>query len=89
MVAATRSMVLVSNDSGATWQKASLRRMWSASASAIASNSQIMIASAKARITARTARDLGAVVDGCRQGHHLVSFDATHKRLLAPATRPE
>ena len=86
MVAATRSMVLVSNDSGATWQKASLPPyVVSIRNVAIASNSQIMIAS---REGAYHSADGGAtwehVVDGLpAKDITSVSFDATHKRLLA------
>lgn len=85
-VAATRSSVLVSNDSGATWKQAGLPTyVVSIRSAAIASDSQIMIAS---REGAFRSGDGGAtwehVVNGL-PGKDLtsVSFDATHKRMLA------
>ena len=86
MVAATRSSVLVSNDSGSTWKQASLPSyVVSIRSVAIASDSQIVIAS---REGAFRSGDGGAtwehVVNGL-PGKDItsVSFDATHKRLLA------
>jgi photosystem II stability/assembly factor-like uncharacterized protein len=86
VVAATRSSVLVSNDSGATWKLAGLPSyVVSIRNAAIASDSQIMIAS---REGAFRSGDGGAtwehVVNGL-PGKDItsVSFDATHKRLLA------
>jgi photosystem II stability/assembly factor-like uncharacterized protein len=85
-VAATRSSVLVSNDSGSTWKLAALPAyVVSIRSAAIASSSQIMIAS---REGAFRSGDGGAtwehVVNGI-PGKDIssVSFDATHKRLLA------
>ena len=86
VVAATRSSVLVSNDSGATWKHAGLPTyVVSIRSAAIASDSQIMIAS---REGAFRSGDGGAtwehVVNGL-PGKDItsVSFDSTHKRLLA------
>jgi photosystem II stability/assembly factor-like uncharacterized protein len=86
VVAATRSSVLVSNDSGATWKRAGLPTyVVSIRSAAIASDSQIMIAS---REGAFRSGDGGAtwehVVNGL-PGKDItsVSFDPTHKRLLA------
>jgi len=86
MVAATRSSVLVSNDSGATWKQARLPSyVVSIRSVAIASDSQIMIA---AREGAFRSGDGGAtwehVVNGL-PGKDItsVSFDSTHKRMLA------
>ena len=86
VVAATRSSVLVSNDSGSTWKQAGLPSyVVSIRSAAIASDSQIMIAS---REGAFRSGDGGAtwehVVNGL-PGKDItsVSFDATHKRLLA------
>ena len=85
-VAATHSSVLVSNDSGSTWKMAGLPAyVVSIRSAAIASSSQIMIAS---REGAFRSGDGGAtwehVVNGI-PGKDIssVSFDATHKRLLA------
>ncbi len=85
-VAATHSSVLVSNDSGSTWKLAALPAyVVSIRSAAIASSSQIMIAS---REGAFRSGDGGAtwehVVNGI-PGKDIssVSFDATHKRLLA------
>lgn len=86
VVAATRSSVLVSNDNGSTWARAGLPTyVVSIRSAAIASDSQIMIAS---REGAFRSGDGGAtwehVVNGL-PGKDItsVSFDATHKRLLA------
>jgi photosystem II stability/assembly factor-like uncharacterized protein len=86
VIAATRSSVLVSNDTGATWKLAGLPSyVVSIRSAAIASDSQIMIAS---REGAFRSGDGGAtwehVVNGL-PGKDItsVSFDPTHKRLLA------
>jgi photosystem II stability/assembly factor-like uncharacterized protein len=86
VVAATHSSVLVSNDSGSTWKMAGLPNyVVSIHSAAIASDSQIMIAS---REGAFRSGDSGAtwehVVNGL-PGKDItsVSFDPTHKRLLA------
>jgi photosystem II stability/assembly factor-like uncharacterized protein len=86
VVAATRSSVLVSKDSGATWKHAVLPSyVVSIRGAAIASDSQIMIAS---REGAFRSGDGGAtwehVVKGL-PGKDItsVSFDSTHKRMLA------
>jgi photosystem II stability/assembly factor-like uncharacterized protein len=86
VVAATRSIVLVSNDSGATWKQAGLPSyVVSIRSAAIASDRQIVIAS---REGAYRSGDGGAtwehVVNGL-PGKDItsVSFDSTHKRLLA------
>ncbi len=86
VVAATRSSVLVSNDTGSTWARAGLPTyVVSIRSAAIASDSQIMIAS---REGAFRSGDGGAtwehVVNGL-PGKDItsVSFDPTHKRLLA------
>jgi photosystem II stability/assembly factor-like uncharacterized protein len=86
VVAATRSSVLVSNDRGATWKLAGLPSyVVSIRSAAIASDSQIMIAS---REGAFRSGDGGAtwehVVNGL-PGKDItsVSFDPTHKRMLA------
>jgi photosystem II stability/assembly factor-like uncharacterized protein len=86
VVAATRSSVLVSNDSGSTWKLAGLPTyVVSIRSAAIASDSQIMIAS---REGAFRSGDSGAtwehVVNGL-PGKDIssVSFDPSHKRLLA------
>jgi len=86
VVAATHSSVLVSTDSGSTWKLAGLPAyVVSIRGAAIASDSQIMIAS---REGAFRSGDGGAtwehVVNGL-PGKDItsVSFDATHKRLLA------
>ena len=86
VVAATRSSVLVSNDSGATWKQGGLPTyVVSIRSVAIASDSQIMIAS---REGAFRSGDGGAtwehVVNGL-PGKDItsVSFDSTHKRMLA------
>ena len=86
VVAATRASVLVSNDSGATWKLAGLPSyVVSIRGAAIASDGQIMIAS---REGAFRSADGGAtwehVVNGL-PGKDItsVSFDPTHKRLLA------
>jgi photosystem II stability/assembly factor-like uncharacterized protein len=86
MVAATRSIVLVSNDNGKIWQKASLPSYVVGIRSvAIASDSQLMIA---AREGAYHSSDGGATWEHVLNGLPAkditsVSFDATHKRLLA------
>jgi photosystem II stability/assembly factor-like uncharacterized protein len=87
VVAATRSNVLVSQDSGATWkQTASLPAyVVSIRSAAIASDSQIMIAS---REGAFRSGDGGATWEHAVNGLPgkditSVSFDPTHKRLLA------
>ncbi|HYW38847.1 MAG TPA: transcriptional regulator, partial [Terriglobales bacterium] len=86
VVAATRSSVLVSNDRGATWKRAGLPSyVVSIRSAAIASDRQIMIAS---REGAFRSGDGGAtwehVVNGL-PGKDItsVSFDPTHKRMLA------
>jgi photosystem II stability/assembly factor-like uncharacterized protein len=86
VVAATRSSVLVSNNTGKTWQHASLPSyVVSIRSVAIASDSQIMIAS---REGAYHSADGGATWEHALNGLPAkditsVSFDATHKRLLA------
>jgi photosystem II stability/assembly factor-like uncharacterized protein len=86
VVAATRSSVLVSNNTGKTWQQASLPSyVVSIRGVAIASDSQIMIA---AREGAYHSADGGATWEHVLNGLPAkditsVSFDATHKRLLA------
>jgi len=86
VVAATRSSVLVSNDSGATWKHAGLPSyLVGIRNAAIASEGQIMIA---AREGAFRSGDGGAtwehVVNGLpAKDITSVSFDSTHKRLLA------
>ncbi|MFZ0798787.1 MAG: transcriptional regulator, partial [Terriglobales bacterium] len=86
VVAATRSSVLVSPDRGKTWQRAGLPSyVTSIRSVAIASESQIMIA---AREGAFRSGDGGAtwehVVNGIpAKDITSVSFDSTHKRLLA------
>jgi photosystem II stability/assembly factor-like uncharacterized protein len=86
VVAATRSSVLVSNDKGATWKQGGLPTyVVSIRSAAIASENQIMIAS---REGAFRSGDGGAtwehVVNGL-PGKDItyVSFDSTHKRMLA------
>ncbi len=86
VVAATHSSVLVSNNSGSTWKLAGLPSyVVSIRSAAIASDSQIMIAS---REGAFRSGDGGAtwehVVNGL-PGKDItsVSFDSTRKRLLA------
>ena len=86
VVAATRSSVLVSNDSGTTWKQAGLPSyVVSIRSAAIASDRQIVIAS---REGAYRSGDGGAtwehVVNGL-PGKDItsVSFDSTHKRMLA------
>ena len=86
VVAATRSSVLVSNDRGATWKQGGLPSyVVSIRSAAIASDNQIVIAS---REGAFRSGDGGAtwehVVNGL-PGKDItyVSFDSTHKRLLA------
>jgi len=86
VVAATHSSVLFSNDSGATWKQAGLPSyVVSIRSAAIASDRQIVIAS---REGAYRSGDGGAtwehVVNGL-PGKDItsVSFDSTHKRLLA------
>ena len=86
VVAATRSSVLVSNDRGATWKQGSLPSyVVSIRSAAIASDNQIVIAS---REGAFRSGDGGAtwehVVNGL-PGKDItsVSFDSTHKRMLA------
>ncbi len=86
VVAATRASVLVSNDSGSTWKLAGLPSyLVGIRSAAIASNSEIMIA---AREGAFRSGDGGAtwehVVNGLpAKDITSVSFDSTHKRLLA------
>jgi len=86
VVAATRSSVLVSNDRGATWKQGGLPSyVVSIRSAAIASDNQIVIAS---REGAFRSGDGGAtwehVVNGL-PGKDItyVSFDSTHKRMLA------
>ena len=86
VVAATRSSVLVSNDRGATWKQGGLPTyVVSIRSAAIASENQIIIAS---REGAFRSGDGGAtwehVVNGL-PGKDItyVSFDSTHKRMLA------
>jgi photosystem II stability/assembly factor-like uncharacterized protein len=86
VVAATRSSVLVSDNSGSTWKLASLPSYVASIRSvAIASDNEVLIAS---REGAFLSADGGAtwehVVNGL-PGKDItsVSFDATHKRLLA------
>ncbi len=86
VVAATHSSVLVSNDSGSTWKQAGLPAyVVSIHNAAIASDSQIVIAS---REGAFRSGDGGVtwehVVSGLpSKDITSVSFDPTHKRLLA------
>jgi photosystem II stability/assembly factor-like uncharacterized protein len=86
VVAATRSSVLVSNDRGATWKQGGLPTyVVSIRSAAIASDNQIMIAS---REGAFRSGDGGAtwehVVNGLpSKDITSVSFDSTHKRMLA------
>ena len=86
VVAATRASVLVSNDSGATWKRAGLPSyVVSIRGAAIASDGQIMIAS---REGAFRSADGGATWEHVGNGLPgkditSVSFDPTHKRLLA------
>jgi photosystem II stability/assembly factor-like uncharacterized protein len=86
VVAATRSSVLVSNDTGATWKLAGLPSyVVSIRSAAIASGSQIMIAS---REGAFRSGDGGATWEHSVNGLPgkditSVSFDSSHKRLLA------
>jgi photosystem II stability/assembly factor-like uncharacterized protein len=86
MVAATRSSVLISNDSGSTWKLAVLPAyVVSIRSVAIASDSEIVIA---AREGAFRSGDGGATWEHAVNGLPdkditSVSFDPTHKRLLA------
>jgi photosystem II stability/assembly factor-like uncharacterized protein len=86
VVAATRSNVLISNDSGSTWKQAGLPAyVVSIRGTAIVSDSEIMIA---AREGAFRSGDGGATWDHIGNGLPSkditsVSFDSTHKRLLA------
>jgi photosystem II stability/assembly factor-like uncharacterized protein len=86
VVAATRSSVLISNDRGATWKQGGLPTyVVSIRSAAIASENQIMIAS---REGAFRSGDGGAtwehVVNGLpSKDITSVSFDSTHKRMLA------
>jgi photosystem II stability/assembly factor-like uncharacterized protein len=86
VVAATRSSVLVSNDRGATWKQGGLPSyVVSIRSAAIASDNQIVIAS---REGAYRSGDGGAtwehVVNGLpSKDITYVSFDSTHKRMLA------
>src|SRR6202167_1209756 len=86
VVAAARSTVLVSNDTGATWKLAGLPSyVVSIRSAAIASGSQIMIAS---REGAFRSGDGGATWEHAVNGLPgkditSVSFDSSHKRLLA------
>jgi len=86
VIAATRSTVLVSNDRGATWKQAGLPTyVVSIRSAAIASDNQFVIAS---REGAFRSGDGGAtwehVVNGLpAKDITSVSFDLSHKRLLA------
>ena len=86
VVAATRSSVLVSNDRGTNWKQGSLPSyVVSIRSAAIASDNQIVIAS---REGAFRSGDGGAtwehVVNGLpSKDITSVSFDSTHKRMLA------
>ena len=86
LVAATRSTALVSNDNGATWKQAGLPSyVVGIRGAAIASDSQIVIA---AREGAFRSSDGGATWEHAVNGLPSkditsVSFDSTHKRLLA------
>ncbi|MGA2965147.1 MAG: transcriptional regulator [Terriglobales bacterium] len=86
VVAATRSIVLVSNDGGTTWKPASLPSyVASIRGAAIAADSQIMIAS---REGAFRSEDGGATWDRVLNGLPSkditsVSFDTARQRLLA------
>jgi photosystem II stability/assembly factor-like uncharacterized protein len=86
VLAATRSSVLVSNDSGATWKQGGLPTyVVSIRSAAIASDSQFMVAS---REGAFRSADGGVTWEQAGNGLPSkditsVSFDATHKRLLA------
>lgn len=86
VVAASRSNVLVSSDEGVTWQRATLPSyLVGIRGVAITSGSEIMVA---AREGAFRSGDGGAtwehVVNGLPDKNITsVSFDATHKRLLA------
>lgn len=86
MVATTRSTALVSNDSGVTWKQAGLPSyLVGIRGSAIAQDSTIVIA---AREGIYRSADGGTswehVVDGLpSKDITSVSFDATHKRMLA------
>ncbi len=87
VLAATRSAVLVSNDSGTTWKLAAglPNYVVSIRSAAIASDSQILVAS---REGAFRSGDSGATWEHVMNGLPgkditSVSFDPTHKRLLA------
>jgi photosystem II stability/assembly factor-like uncharacterized protein len=86
VVAATRSTVMVSNDGGEKWQQASLPNyVVGIRNAAIAGDNQFLIA---AREGAFRSNDGGAtwehIVDGLpAKDITSVSFDSTHKRLLA------
>ena len=86
VVAATRSSVLVSNDSGATWKMTSLSSyVTSIRGAAISSDGQFLVAS---REGAFRSADGGATWEHVLNGLPAkditsVSFDSTHKRLLA------
>jgi len=86
ILAATHSSVIVSNDGGKTWQQGSVPGyVVSIRSAAIASDSQFLIAS---REGAFRSNDGGAtwehIVDGLpAKDITSVSFDSTHKRLLA------
>ncbi|MFZ0686977.1 MAG: transcriptional regulator [Terriglobales bacterium] len=86
MVAATRSSVLVSNDKGTTWKSARLPSYVASIRNvAIASDGQIMIA---AREGAFSSSDGGTTWEHVLNGLPAkditsISFDGTHKRLLA------
>jgi photosystem II stability/assembly factor-like uncharacterized protein len=86
VLAATRSGVLVSNDSGVTWKQGGLPTyVVSIRSAAIASDSQFMVAS---REGAFRSADGGVTWEQAGNGLPSkditsVSFDATHKRLLA------
>jgi photosystem II stability/assembly factor-like uncharacterized protein len=86
VLAATRSSVVVSDDNGATWKKGGLPTyVVSIRSAAIASDTQFMVAS---REGAFRSADGGATWEQSANGLPSkditsVSFDSTHKRLLA------
>ena len=91
VVAATRSSVLVSNDRGTTWKRAGVPSyVVSIRSAAIASDGQFIVASREGAFRS---------VDGGATWEHVgnglpgkditsVSFDPTHKRLLATSDAP-
>ena len=86
MVAATRASVLVSSDSGSSWKQAALPSfVVSIRAAAIASDSDIVVASREgAYRTGDGGNSWEHVVNGLpSKDITSVSFDSTHKRLLA------